>query len=103
MGTLRIVCEDLWNEWQRCIKMVHTVLERHPADKWHEGENPFACPAGIAYHMVESIDFYIPDGIDHRLQESDMSMRVPECFRVTPFFEHMMGTRKNDIGKMSKF
>lgn len=48
----------VYNQYQRALKMFREATLAFPADEWRKGDIDYLRPAGVAYHVVESIDVY---------------------------------------------
>ena len=48
----------VFDQYQRALKMFREAIMEFPADEWRKGDIDYLRPAGVAYHVVESIDFY---------------------------------------------
>ena len=46
------------DQYQRALTMFRGAVMAFPADEWRKGDIDYLRPAGVAYHVVESIDFY---------------------------------------------
>ena len=46
------------NQYQRALLMFRDVVKAFPAEEWRVVENFYPRPAAIAYHNLETIDFY---------------------------------------------
>lgn len=58
--TIRIALQD---QFQRCQKMLEGALQNYPLEEWKRGDLAYLRPAGLAYHLIETIDYYI-SGLD---------------------------------------
>lgn len=52
------IAEVVFNQYQRALKMFREAVTAFPVDEWRKGEIDYLRPAGVAYHVVECIDFY---------------------------------------------
>jgi hypothetical protein len=50
--------ETLADQWLRMLFMLRYTISTVPADSWQEGETLYQRPAGLALHIIQSIDFY---------------------------------------------
>lgn len=48
-------------QFRRALKMFRQAVLAFPAQEWHVGELDYLRPAGLAYHALETIDFYTSD------------------------------------------
>lgn len=48
----------VFNQYQRALKMFREAVMAFPSDEWRKGDIDYSRPAGVAYHVVESIDCY---------------------------------------------
>jgi hypothetical protein len=46
------------DQFQRTLKMLRGAITAFPSDEWREDEPAYLRPAGIAYHVLETIDYY---------------------------------------------
>jgi len=47
------------NQYQRTLRMFREAVNAYPADEWRRvGENDYPRPVSIAYHTLETIDYY---------------------------------------------
>jgi hypothetical protein len=56
------IAGGLANQFERGWKMIGRTIEQTPDDLWRTAGKGYLCPARLAYHIVETIDFYIYDG-----------------------------------------
>ncbi len=50
--------DGLLEQFNRSFKMLYAVFDNIPTDKWASGITSAFVPAAIAYHTIESLDFY---------------------------------------------
>lgn len=50
--------EALADQFLRTLFMLRTAVETFPAETWVEGETDYQRPAGLALHIVQTIDLY---------------------------------------------
>ena len=55
------VTQAVADQFRRTLAMFRTAVGAFPPEAWREGKPDYARPAGVAYHVVETIDFYITD------------------------------------------
>ena len=48
----------VFDQYQRALTMFREAIMAFPADEWRKGDIDYLRPAGVAYHVVEVIDFY---------------------------------------------
>lgn len=49
----------VFNHFRCALKMFREAIITFPADEWWKGDIDYLRPAGVAYYVIESIDFYI--------------------------------------------
>jgi hypothetical protein len=49
------------DQFQRTLKMLRVAITAFPIEEWRKGELAYLRPAGIAYHVLETIDYYAGD------------------------------------------
>lgn len=52
------IIQALSNQYQRTLLMFRGAVKAFPAEQWKIVENYYPRPAAIAYHTLETIDFY---------------------------------------------
>jgi hypothetical protein len=55
----QVVTQALSNQYQRTLTMLREAINAFPADQWRVVEKDYPRPAAMAYHVLESIDYYI--------------------------------------------
>lgn len=60
----RIVTDDLLDQFQKAVSMVRFTVEEFDDEQWLSGISWFQTPARVAYHLVESLDFYFSGNMD---------------------------------------
>lgn len=90
MGHDRLV-HAVADQFRRTLIMFREAVRAFPAKEWRSGDLDYLRPAGVAYHVVEAIDFYAGDvpvdqfpwgkrfGVDW---ETDQSERLPSQEQV---------------------
>ncbi len=58
MKSAQSLRDGLLDQFDRSLDMLREVIENIPAEKWLTGFSKTFVPAMIAYHAVESLDFY---------------------------------------------
>jgi hypothetical protein len=61
MAKNRVIVDDLADQYARAYKMLYTVIDNIPTDKWTSGLTEACIPARIAYHTIEGLDFFLSD------------------------------------------
>ena len=51
----------VFDQYQRALTMFREAVITFPADEWRKGDTDYLRPAGVAYHVVECMDFYTSD------------------------------------------
>jgi hypothetical protein len=54
----RIMTDDLLDQFKRAISMIRFTVEEFDDEQWLSGISWFQTPARVAYHLVETLDFY---------------------------------------------
>ena len=54
----RMMVDEVVEQYRRAYEMLYAVVDKIPADRWTSGLTEACVPARIAYHTVESLDFY---------------------------------------------
>ena len=52
------VTEAIQDHYQRALRMFRETIMAFPEDEWRKGDIDYSRPAGVAYHVVEGMDFY---------------------------------------------
>ena len=63
MASSTVIRDEISEQFQRSFQMLQQVIEKIPEEQWQSGLGASFTPAVIAYHCVESIDFYF-SGMD---------------------------------------
>ena len=50
---------DVHDQHRRALQMFREAVDAFPPDEWRQGDTPYQRPAGLALHIVETIEFYI--------------------------------------------
>ena len=50
--------EDLLDQFEKALSMLRFTIEEFSDEQWVSGISWFQTPARVAYHAVESLDFY---------------------------------------------
>jgi len=58
MESAQSIRDGLLDQFDRSFDMLRQVIRNIPAEKWRTGFSETFVPAMIAYHAVESLDFY---------------------------------------------
>ena len=58
--------EDLLDQFQKALSMLRFTVEEFSDEQWISGLSWFQTPARVAYHAVESLDFYFSGKRDNR-------------------------------------
>jgi len=56
-----IVSESMIAQFNRALVMFREAVTAFPESEWKVGETDYLRPAGIAYHLIETIEFYAGD------------------------------------------
>lgn len=49
---------DVYTQYHRAIEMFREAIHLFPEAEWKHGETDYLRPAGVAFHVVECLDFY---------------------------------------------
>ena len=52
------ISTSLVDQFERTLHMFKAAVANFPSDEWTKGELDYLRPAGVAYHVVESLEFY---------------------------------------------
>jgi hypothetical protein len=55
------IASVMYDQCQRPLKMFRDAVRAFPAGELKKGEIDYLRPAGVAYHLVETLDFYFSD------------------------------------------
>jgi hypothetical protein len=59
------IAQAMSGQFRRTLKMFREAALAFPLEEWREGDIDYLRPAGLAYHVVETIDFYTGDQSVH--------------------------------------
>lgn len=68
MSESRIIRDDLLDQFNRSINMLYAVFDNIPSEKWTSGITETRVTSMIAYHVVETLDFYFSGKTDDQFQ-----------------------------------
>jgi len=51
--------QALSDQFRRTLVMFENAVRAYPAEEWRRGDLPYLRPSGLAYHMVETMAFYV--------------------------------------------
>jgi hypothetical protein len=57
----QVLCTSLASNFQNSVQLVAETIGQFKADQWTEGVDAFQVPWKIAYHIIESLDYYFRD------------------------------------------
>lgn len=92
------VAQAVSDQFQRALRMFRETVQAFPAEEWRMGELDYLRPAGLAYHVLETIDFYSGDrpgaefpwggrfGVEW---EESRSERLPSQEQVLAYLDEM--------------
>lgn len=55
------VVEAVADQFRRSLLMMENAVRAYPAQEWRRGDLAYLRPAGLAYHLVDTLDFYTCD------------------------------------------
>lgn len=55
------IAEAIGGQAQRTLAMLVDAVGLFPAAEWRRGDDPYLVPSRLAYHAVETIDYYFSD------------------------------------------
>lgn len=88
----------VYDQCRRALSMFRSAVVMFPAEEWRKGEIDYLRPAGVAYHVVETLDFYFSDqppdnfgwgsrfGVDWENKDSE---RLPEQGEIISYLDEM--------------
>lgn len=50
--------QEIRDQFSRVLEKFKVAVENFPAEEWRKGESPYQRPAGLAAHLLSTIDFY---------------------------------------------
>ena len=53
-----MVVQSVLDQFRRTLKMFRESIVAFPEGEWRKGDIDYLRPAGVAYHVIETIDFY---------------------------------------------
>ena len=53
-----VISKSLIDHFDRSLQMFRTAVASFPADEWTKGDLDYLRPSGVAYHVVECMEFY---------------------------------------------
>jgi hypothetical protein len=56
-----VLAQAISGQFRRALKMLREAVQAFPVEEWRAGDNHYLRPAGLAYHALETIDFYTSD------------------------------------------
>jgi len=68
MASLQNIRDGLVDQFDRSLAMLRHVINNIPEEKWLVGFSGLFAPAMIAYHTVESLDFYFSGKTEEEFQ-----------------------------------
>lgn len=92
------VARTVADQFRRTLGMFREAVLAFPADEWRSGELDYLRPAGIAYHLLETIDFYTGDQPADQFAwggrfgvgwESRQPERLPDQQQVITYLDEM--------------
>jgi hypothetical protein len=94
------LAQAISGQFRRALKMFREAIQAFPAEEWRVGDSHYVRPAGLAYHALETIDFYTSDqpadlffwgnrfGVDWEDQRSQL---LPEQEQLTVYLDEIEG------------
>jgi hypothetical protein len=55
------IINSLLDQYDRALELFRIIIHLFPEKEWQLGEIDYLRPAGVAYHLVETIEFYCSD------------------------------------------
>ena len=89
---------DIRDQYTRALGMFRDAVNLCPAEEWKKGDLPCFRPAGVAYHVIECVDFYTSDlrpdkfpwgsrfGIDWETEDTE---KLPDREQVLSYLDDM--------------
>jgi hypothetical protein len=93
-----LMTQAVIDQFQRALTMFRDAVAAFSPESWRAGEPDYARPAGVAYHVVETLDFYVSDqpvdafawgerfGVDWESPDSDS---LPAQAQVLAYLEEV--------------
>jgi len=53
-----LIKQEVRDQFQRVLAKFKLAVENFPAEEWRKGESPYQRPAGLAAHLLSTVDFY---------------------------------------------
>ena len=53
-----MIADSVSDQFGRTLRMLREAILAFPPDEWRKGDIDYLRPAGVAYHAIETIDFY---------------------------------------------
>jgi hypothetical protein len=64
----RVLCDSLFRNFQRAVKLVAESIGQFEQDQWTRGIDSFQVPCKIAYHIIDCLDYYFREQPDKPYQ-----------------------------------
>ena len=53
-----MIARSVLDQFERTLRMLREAILAFPPGEWRKGDTDYLRPAGVAYHVIETIDFY---------------------------------------------
>ena len=53
-----MITRSVLDQFERTLRMLREAILAFPPGEWRKGDTDYLRPAGVAYHVIETIDFY---------------------------------------------
>lgn len=93
-----IIRRSVADQYERVLGVFRIAVESFPAGEWRAGDSNYQRPAGLAYHVLETVDFYTSDEPADRFPwgsrfdvdwESEDASLLPSQPEVIDYFEEV--------------
>lgn len=90
--------KSLGDQYKRCLHMFRRALEKFSDAEWRKGEQLDRRPAALAYHTLETIDFYTGERTADEFPwgerfgadwETDDPARLPSLEQIQTYLQEM--------------
>lgn len=90
--------QAIWDQFHRALGMFREAVQAFPGEEWRKGDIDYLRPAGLAYHVLETIDFYSGDRPGEEFPwggrfgvgwEESRSERLPSQEQVLAYLDEM--------------
>ena len=106
------LAQAISGQFRRALKMFRQAVLAFPAGEWRVGDSHYLRPAGLAYHALETIDFYTSDqpadefpwgnrfGVDWEDQRSELLPRQEDLIAYLEEVESRLAHVEEPFGEL---